>query len=68
MPSHLALTVGNIDIIALTDMSFPFPMPLDELWSEVPTEAWEPFRQRYPDTFHERPHAHRNRLLPPPHP
>ena len=53
MPSHLAMTVGNVQIIALTDMSFPFPMPLDELWTEVPAEAWEPYRQRYPDTFHE---------------
>ena len=52
MPSHLTLNVGNVQIIALTDMSFPFPMPLDELWPEVPADAWDEYRQRYPDTFH----------------
>lgn len=53
MPSHLAMTVGNVQIFALTDMSFPFPMPLHELWPEVPADAWDEYRQRYPDTFHE---------------
>ena len=41
MPSHLAMTVGNVQIIAVTDMSFPFPMPVDQLWPEVPAEAWD---------------------------
>ncbi len=53
MPSHLAMTVGNVQIVALTDMSFPFPMPLNELWPEVPVDAWNEYRQRYPDTFHD---------------
>ena len=53
MPSHLTLTVGNVEIIALTDMSFPFPMTLDELWPDVPADAWNEYRQRYPDTFHD---------------
>ena len=42
----------RVEIIALTDMSFPFPMPLNELWPQVSPDAWKPYRERYPDTFH----------------
>ena len=53
MPSHLSMTVGDVEIVALTDMSFPFPMPLEELWPDVPAQAWDEYRQIYPETFHQ---------------
>src|SRR5919204_7025393 len=45
------MTVGAVEIMALTDMNLVFPLPLKELWAEVPLEAWESYRERYPDTF-----------------
>lgn len=47
----LRMKVGNVEIVALSDMNISYPMPLEELWSEVPSEDWGPFRERYPDTF-----------------
>ncbi len=49
--SKFGMNVGNAEIIALSDMSFPFPMPLNELWPNVSLDAWRPYRDRYPDTF-----------------
>ena len=49
--SKFGMNVGNAEIIALSDMSFPFPMPLNELWPKVPLDAWRAYRDRYPDTF-----------------
>ena len=49
--SKFSMKVGNAEIIALSDMSFPFPMPLNELWPKVSLDAWRPYRDRYPDTF-----------------
>jgi glyoxylase-like metal-dependent hydrolase (beta-lactamase superfamily II) len=45
------MTVGNVEIVALTDMNLVFPMPLQELWEQVPLDAWEPYRAKYPETF-----------------
>ena len=49
--SGFELKVGDVEIVALSDMNFPFPMPLSELFSTVPTEAWAPYKESYPDTF-----------------
>ena len=49
--SDFILNVGGVEIVALSDMNFPFPMPLPELFSTVPAEAWAPFKDLYPDTF-----------------
>lgn len=49
--SDFKMNVGNVEIVALTDMSFPFPLPLAELWPEVPTEAWDAVPECYPETF-----------------
>ena len=49
--SNFRMNVGNVEIIALSDMSFPFPIPMDELWPKVPAEAWDAVRERYPETF-----------------
>jgi len=49
--SDFKLTVGNVEILALSDMNFVYPTPLADMWSRVPLEAWDQFRDRYPDTF-----------------
>ncbi|HAC18123.1 MAG TPA: hypothetical protein DCF78_06030, partial [Dehalococcoidia bacterium] len=49
--SSFEMSVGNAEIVALTDMNCAFPTPLPELWPNVPCDAWEPFRKMFPDTF-----------------
>ena len=49
--SDIALTVGGVEIVALSDMNLPFPMPLTELFPMASAEAWAPYRERYPETF-----------------
>ena len=49
--SGFELKVGDVEIVALSDMNFPFPMPLPELFSTVPSGAWVPYKESYPDTF-----------------
>ena len=48
---NFAMNVGNAEIVALSDMNCIFPIPLEELWPNVPMEAWGDFIARYPDTF-----------------
>ena len=45
------MTVGNAEIVALSDMNCVYPTPLADLWPNVPLEAWDAFRGRYADTF-----------------
>ena len=45
------MNVGNAEIVALSDMSFPFPTPLAELFPKVPAEAWDAVRERFPEMF-----------------
>lgn len=45
------LTVGRVEILALTDGEGPFPIPLSQLFPTVPPAAWAPFQQRYPGLF-----------------
>ena len=47
----MTMTVGNAEIVALTDMNVPYPTPLEELWPNVPVKAWDDFKARYPETF-----------------
>ena len=49
--SDFTLKVGAVEIVALSDMNFPFPIPLPQLFSTVPDKAWAPYRESYPDTF-----------------
>ena len=49
--SECRLQVGNVEIIALSDMNCVYPTPLAELWPTVPPEAWQIYREQYPDTF-----------------
>jgi glyoxylase-like metal-dependent hydrolase (beta-lactamase superfamily II) len=45
------LSVGNVEVLSLTDGEGDFPFPLSQLFPNVPAEAWNPFRQRYPELF-----------------
>ncbi len=45
------ITVGNLDILGLSDAAADYPWPLDELFPSVPQEAWEHYRRRYPSVF-----------------
>jgi glyoxylase-like metal-dependent hydrolase (beta-lactamase superfamily II) len=45
------LTVGRASILPLVDAVVDYPWPLTELFPGVPSEAWEPFRERYPAAF-----------------
>ena len=49
--SDFTLTVGGVEIVALSDMNLPFPMPLTQLFPTAPAEAWAPYKERYPDAF-----------------
>jgi hypothetical protein len=49
--SELKIQVGNVEIIALSDMNCAYPTPLTELWPQVAPEAWQLYRERFPDTF-----------------
>ena len=44
-------TVGNVEIVSLTDIEVEFPMPLTQLFPHVPLAAWAPHQQRYPEVF-----------------
>jgi hypothetical protein len=44
-------SVGNVEIVGLTDIEVDFPMPLTQLFPHVPLAAWAPHRQRYPEVF-----------------
>ncbi len=50
--SNHSLTVGNVEIVSLQDVAVErFPMPLSEIYPTVTAEQWQPFRERYPETF-----------------
>jgi hypothetical protein len=44
-------SVGNVEIIGITDIEVDFPMPLTQLFPQVPLEAWAQYQQRYPEVF-----------------
>lgn len=45
------VTIGNVQIMGLSDAVVDFPMTLDQLFPTVSAEAWEPYRRRYPGVF-----------------
>ena len=49
--SDLSLRVGNVEIVALSDMNLTFPTPLPDLFPGTDAGDWQPYRERYPDTF-----------------
>ena len=36
------LSVGNVEIVGLTDIEVEFPLPLTQLFPHVPLAAWDP--------------------------
>jgi glyoxylase-like metal-dependent hydrolase (beta-lactamase superfamily II) len=44
-------SVGNVEIIGITDIEVDFPMPLTQVFPNVPLEAWAQYQQRYPEVF-----------------
>ena len=49
--SDFALKVGGVEIVALSDMNLPFPMPLTQLFPTTSDEVWTPYKELYPDAF-----------------
>ena len=49
--SDLTLNIGNVEIVALSDMQLAFPTPLPDLFPGTNAGDWAPYRERYPDTF-----------------
>lgn len=45
------LTVGRVDILAISDLAPPPRVKLADVWPAVPVDDWEPFLQRFPDVF-----------------
>ncbi len=45
------MTVGAVEILALSDAVVDYPWPLEQLFPGVPADAWEPYRRRYPAAF-----------------
>jgi glyoxylase-like metal-dependent hydrolase (beta-lactamase superfamily II) len=45
------LTIGQVEILGLSDATVDYPWTLDQLFPNVPTPSWEPYRQRFPETF-----------------
>ena len=45
------LSVGNVEILSITDIDVDFPIPLTQLFPDVPLEAWTLYKQRYPEVF-----------------
>lgn len=42
---------GGARVLPLRDATVDYPWPLEELFPGIPSEAWEPFRERYPEAF-----------------
>ena len=45
------ITVGNVEILSLSDTEGEFPMPLDQLFPNVPPDEWKTQRERHPRAF-----------------
>lgn len=45
------IRVGDVEVLGLSDATIDYPWMLDQLFPDVPSEAWEPYRQRYPATL-----------------
>jgi glyoxylase-like metal-dependent hydrolase (beta-lactamase superfamily II) len=44
-------SVGNVEIIGITDIEVDFPMPLTQVFPHVPVDAWAQYQERYPEVF-----------------
>jgi glyoxylase-like metal-dependent hydrolase (beta-lactamase superfamily II) len=49
--SEARLTIGQVEILGLSDATVDYPWTLDQLFPDVQTASWEPYRRRFPETF-----------------
>ncbi len=45
------ITIGNVQVLAITDIEVDFPAPLSRVFPDTAEQDWAPFRQRYPHIF-----------------
>jgi glyoxylase-like metal-dependent hydrolase (beta-lactamase superfamily II) len=45
------LSIGNVQIVGLSDAAVDAPITLDQTFPGVPADAWAPYRARYPGVF-----------------
>ena len=45
------ITIGNVEVLAITDIEVDFPVPLSRVFPEATEQDWTPFKRRYPDIF-----------------
>ena len=45
------LSVGNVEILGITDIEVDFFMPLTQIFPDVPLESWAPYQQRFEGHF-----------------
>jgi glyoxylase-like metal-dependent hydrolase (beta-lactamase superfamily II) len=45
------VAVGQARVLPVLDARVDYPWPLAELFPGVPDDAWDPYRERYPDAF-----------------
>ena len=47
MPEY-RLSVGNVEVLCLTDAETDLPVPLGEIFPNVPADAWAPLSTEIP--------------------
>jgi glyoxylase-like metal-dependent hydrolase (beta-lactamase superfamily II) len=45
------ITVGDVSLTALLDIDVPFPMPIEQVFTGLGPDEWDPHRARYPEAF-----------------
>ena len=45
------LLVGNVEVLTIDDIEVDFPIPLEELYPNLPADEWPHIQERYPDVF-----------------
>jgi len=45
------IRVGNVKVVAISDLDLPPRVALDEIWPNVAERDWLPFQQRFPRVF-----------------
>jgi glyoxylase-like metal-dependent hydrolase (beta-lactamase superfamily II) len=52
-PASPTVAVGDVSITALLDVDMPFPLGIDQVFTNVAAEEWEGHRTRCPEAFSE---------------
>jgi glyoxylase-like metal-dependent hydrolase (beta-lactamase superfamily II) len=45
------ISIGDVEIISISDAAIDHPLDLEHLFPEVAASDWEPYQQAYPDAF-----------------